>query len=467
MATETLEEVRKIGKELRAQAEKDGATIADIQEKMLEYEAALKEAREERDHLRGQLNDEKVRGGRPGQNVLPETLGQRIAKTPAFTKRDRNTSTTHDDCSILTRALTHTTGNVSAIPADYDMELARNALLRSISFLALIPRLRTTSNSVRYFQRTGINALITELKTGVSIGATSLVCETADNKPGASGIRVGSVIVISTGAGAEEATVTAVNLDTNTVTFTALAKAHSAGAQITSDEFTWTSETQTYPRASINIQELTCDIKNVGDYMVVSDNIMDDSQLFADEVDMELPLILRRMMEKMALYGDGNSSEEWQGVLTSTDVLNYAWSDGKVGDTKLDAVRRSITIASLAERAPDTILLNPKDCEDLELQKSDDKMYVNKVVILPDGSLAVWRLPVIETTAIKAGDFLVASFRQGCRFYDREQAETRIFEQDVDNVRTSRLTVRAKGRVGFALREPEAFVYGQFDQAPS
>jgi HK97 family phage major capsid protein len=111
-------------------------------------------------------------------------------------------------------------------------------------------------------------------------------------------------------------------------------------------------------------------------------------------------------------------------------------------------------------------MINVSDWYNLLLLKDQDGQY-----LMPEafrfGAQAprIAGVPLIGTTAITAGDFLVGDFAMGTQIFDRQQVNIRFFEQDSDNVQKNLTTVRVEERLTLANYRPSAFVYGNFAAA--
>ena len=77
----------------------------------------------------------------------------------------------------------------------------------------------------------------------------------------------------------------------------------------------------------------------------------------------------------------------------------------------------------------------------------------------------MWGLPLVNTPAMTAGDFLVGNFQMGATIYERMGVEVLISTENVDDFETNRATVRAEERVAIAVKRPQAFTKGTFSTA--
>ena len=153
------------------------------------------------------------------------------------------------------------------------------------------------------------------------------------------------------------------------------------------------------------------------------------------------------------LYGPGTGAH-LEGLLVNTNRQQYTQL---VADTKIDAVRKAITLARVAEYPVDGIVVHPYDWQDMELLKGTDDRYV--WVTVPDGGVPrLWRVPVVETTAIRSGTALVGAFSLGAAIWDREDAGVRTSDSHASFFIENQVAVLAEERLALTNYRPEAFV---------
>src|SRR3546814_5163783 len=79
-----------------------------------------------------------------------------------------------------------------------------------------------------------------------------------------------------------------------------------------------------------------------------------------------------------------------------------------------------------------------------------------------DSQPRLWGLPVVETQAMTAGNFLTGAFRLGAQIFDRQDARVEVSTEDSDNFRKNLVTILAEERLALAVYRPEAFIRGGF-----
>lgn len=221
------------------------------------------------------------------------------------------------------------------------------------------------------------------------------------------------------------------------------------------------------PKAQSNLTfELkTESVKTLAHWIPATRQILADASQLQGYVNGRLLYGLEIVEEQQILYGDG-TGQNLQGLMTNPLAQEYAWSDGKPGDTKIDAIRRAITKARLAEYPVTGIVLHPSDWEDIELAKGSDGHYI-WVSVTEGGATRLWRVPVVDTTAMQEGDFLVGAFGLGAMIWDREQASIRVAEQHNDYFTRNMVAILAEERIALTTFRPQAFVRGEFDEPPA
>lgn len=324
------------------------------------------------------------------------------------------------------------------------------------------PRLRDLLNAtpiengqVTYPVETGFHELYTELSEDESSGNSTL---SVDN---ANGFYSGQEITVS----GEDHTVNSVDTSSDQHTITidgTLSQNASKGDAVTSDTFEATSETALKPDSDITVEKKKQTVVTIAYGMPITRQMMQDMPRIEQYVNRKGVNGLKRVEEDHILYGNG-SSEQLQGIMTHNGVPEYKWSNGDLGDSKYDAIRRGMTLAIKAKYPVTALVINPEDLEDIETQKDDNGQYVN-VKVAEDGE--AWRVPVIETTAMKPGEALIGAFGLGAILYDRQDATMRMSDSHKDYFMRNMKQLLIEERVAMSIERPESFVKLKFDNAP-
>lgn len=214
------------------------------------------------------------------------------------------------------------------------------------------------------------------------------------------------------------------------------------------------AEGQLKPESNIKFDTVTVGVKT--HWVPITKQARDDIPMLESYVQGRLIEGLHIVEDHELLYGDG-TGEHLLGLIPQASTYNR----GRTGDTMIDTIRRARTQVRLAEYQADGVVLNPADWEEIELTKGSDGRYL-WVSVTVGGEMRLWRMPVIETTAIQENDFLLGAFSMAAQIFLREDATVAISEHDRDNFVKNMLTLRVEERLALAVFRPQSFVHGTF-----
>lgn len=215
------------------------------------------------------------------------------------------------------------------------------------------------------------------------------------------------------------------------------------------------------PESSLTFELLTAPVRTIAHWMLASVQVLDDVPMLMSYINSRLLYGLELEEEAQLLNGDG-TGQNISGLIPNATAYNTTRT--QPGDTRIDILRRAMTQVRIAEYMADAIVLHPDDWEQIELTKTSEGAYV---WASPANTLAarLWGLPVVTTTVMEPGEFLVGNFRQAAAVWDRQQARVDVAMEDVDNFRRNMVTIRAEQRLALTVYRPEAYVFGDFDNA--
>jgi len=156
------------------------------------------------------------------------------------------------------------------------------------------------------------------------------------------------------------------------------------------------------------------------------------------------------------------SSTTFDGLTVAAQAYSDQLADSAV--TKWDVLMAGLTQLRSDEYRGTAILLNPADVLDLKTAKGTDNHYISRAPWSPL-PLSVDGVPIVETTAIGVGEFLIGDFVRGAQIFDRKTASVNFYDQDEDNAQKNLITVVIEERLALAIYRPDAFVYGDFASA--
>lgn len=245
-----------------------------------------------------------------------------------------------------------------------------------------------------------------------------------------------------------------------------LEKLHTRGAGMV-------AEGAAKPSSDVTFEQKTDNVRKIAVWMPVTDEALDDIPQLYSYIQELLRYDLKLKEEGQILKGDGQGNN-LNGIMTQASAFNAAL--GQAGDTAIDTVRRSIyQVRKQSKRAADAIVMTDLDWMNIELLKDADSRYLFanlQGMVTP----VLWGRPVVVSdsmdegvpaaggTAATGGEFVVGSFAQGARLYDRMAFTVKVGWINDDFVKNQRVLL-VEERLGLAVRRPYAFVKGRFAAA--
>ncbi len=215
------------------------------------------------------------------------------------------------------------------------------------------------------------------------------------------------------------------------------------------------------PQSDLSYELKTTTVKTIAHWFRASKQVLSDIPLLQSYINGRAIYGLKYVEENQILAGDG-AGQNLLGLIPQATAFDDDLR--KAGDTPIDVLRHAILQVRVAEYRATGIVLNPVDWEGIELQKDLGGNYI-WVNVSEGGVQRMWKLPVIDTNAMPAGEFLVGAMDMGAQIFDREEAGVEVSTEDADNFTKNMVTIRAEERLALAVYRPESFVHGEFAAA--
>lgn len=218
------------------------------------------------------------------------------------------------------------------------------------------------------------------------------------------------------------------------------------------------------PESTVDFTVQTAPVRTIAHVMKATIQVLQDIPQLQSFIDTRLRIGLAIIEEDQILSGDGTGQNLLGLIPQATD---FDVTRKRPGDTRIDIIRRAMTQLRLSEYQPTGIVMHPTDWEDIELTKETGTgayVWAN-----PRGLLAptLWGLPVVDSTALTEGEFLIGAFDVAAQIWDRQQAVVEVSTEDEDNFRRNLVTIRGEERLALTVYRPESFIYGDFDDIVS
>lgn len=220
-----------------------------------------------------------------------------------------------------------------------------------------------------------------------------------------------------------------------------------------------TSELTTKPQSDITFESDTASVATIAHWILASKQILDDMPQLQGYINGRLVYGLKLKEEGQLLKGAGAS-----GAIEGMMVAGTPYADqgvSVVSENRIDRLRLAILMAELTGYSADGIVLHPTDWVNIELLKTAaDKDYL---VGNPFGQLTpvLWGRPVVTSTSMDPGEYLVGAFGVAAQGWDREDATVTVGWQGQQFVQNA-LTILCEERVALATYLPEALITGSF-----
>jgi HK97 family phage major capsid protein len=211
------------------------------------------------------------------------------------------------------------------------------------------------------------------------------------------------------------------------------------------------------PKSDLSLTPYSVGVSTLAHILYVHRNTLADEPRLQGLIDRDMVDGIKMVEDEQILFGDGQG-ENMAGLCLTQGVQKYT---GVASDRYSAQLRRAMTRSILAYFNPSGVVLHPLDWEELELETDRMGRYTIATSVAIGGERRVWRMQVVDTTAMVQGRFLLGSFGYGAKLFDREQVNIVVSTENRDMFERNAVTVRAEERLALLVDRPESFVFGQ------
>jgi hypothetical protein len=212
------------------------------------------------------------------------------------------------------------------------------------------------------------------------------------------------------------------------------------------------------PKSDLTLVPYSVGIATIAHIMYVHKNVLDDEPRMRGILDRDMIDGVKMVEDEQLLYGDG-VGDNILGLTQQPGIQLYN-PGTSTNDKKSAQIRRAITRVLLAYFQANSVILNPLDWEDMELEVDANGNYTIATSVAIGGEKRLWRCNVVDTPAMLEGRYLVGSAGYGAKVYDRMQVRIDVSTENRDMFERNAYTLRAEERIGLVVDRPEAWVYG-------
>lgn len=206
-----------------------------------------------------------------------------------------------------------------------------------------------------------------------------------------------------------------------------------------------------YPEVTIAFTERSSPVRKIGDFIPVTDEVLEDVARVQDIINNRLTFFLRQRLDSQVLNGDG-IAPNLRGILNTSGIQAQA----KGTDPVPDAIYKAMTKVRVTGRAtPGAVVMHPNDWQEVRLLRTADGVYIWGSPS-EAGPERIWGLPVVQTEVIPEGTALVGDFRNFSELAVRRGITVEVGFINDDFVK-GRKAIRADIRAAFVVYRPAAF----------
>jgi len=196
-------------------------------------------------------------------------------------------------------------------------------------------------------------------------------------------------------------------------------------------------------------------VRKVNHIINVTTEMVEDAPALVSFINNSMAYGVENKVDFALLNGNG-TGVNLSGLMNTG---NHTVFTPVAGDTAIDNIRKAITAVQNAEYAADAVILNPADVESLDLAKDTTNAYLSTDPRTNFGS-TIWGLPIVVTTAMPAGQFLVGSFAMAAQWFEKKSTVVEMFYENNNNAETGLVTIKAEKRLALAVYRPASLVGG-------
>jgi len=210
------------------------------------------------------------------------------------------------------------------------------------------------------------------------------------------------------------------------------------------------------PESKLNFKTVLYPVGEVAHVLHAHKNILSDEPRLRTFINLRMTEGVKYQEDYDLLHSVGDG-DKITGLFNVPGVQSYP---AQVADKRSVQVRRAITKGILAEYEMSGLVISPGAWEDLELETDETGAFRIAVQVAIGAEKRIWRLNVVDTTAMADEQFLVGAFGAGAQLYDREAVSVTVSSENGQNFEQGIVTFRADERLALEVPRPESFVVG-------
>lgn len=227
----------------------------------------------------------------------------------------------------------------------------------------------------------------------------------------------------------------------------------------------WTAEGVAKTLFAPTYEEVSEEVKKVAGTIKISKEMLADLAFIQSEINTDLMEAIASQIEFSLINGAGGS--EINGLIGYAQTFAAGTFAGSIPlANETDVIRVAIAQIQAANFEPTHVVLNPNDVAKMQLTKTNTGEYTYPMFLVDAmGVQTVANLPIVSTTNIAAGDFLVGDMTKS-NVRVREDVNMQVGYVN-DDFQRNMVTILAEARLVHYVKANQvyAFVTGDFTTA--
>ena len=233
------------------------------------------------------------------------------------------------------------------------------------------------------------------------------------------------------------------------------------------DGVTTLTENQATGKTSFKLRPANLTAGRIGTHLIVSKRMLKNEKYLMSHISSRIPQKIKKAEDTQILNGAG-AGADLVGLMQNASSFSAGTFAGTIaGAQQIDVLLVAISQLTQGNYQASGIVLNPIDSAKIELIKNTSEDYTGQVKAVrgQDGILRITGIPVVETTAMTAGQFLVGDLRMACEWLLFTPLTMSISDSHGTIFLNNQVCINFEEEQVFPIYNPLMFVKGTFATA--
>lgn len=216
------------------------------------------------------------------------------------------------------------------------------------------------------------------------------------------------------------------------------------------------------PQFDVDLVESSVKFEIIAGYMIASNKALSNIPSFLSFLQARVPQKLMDVEDYQVLYG-GGTSPDLSGIFNTGNYIDGSTSSTVLAERILDDLA---VLEDTHKRLANVIAMRPLEYWSFFKNKADGSGEYNlpSNVVFANGTLYIGGVPVVKTTALTSGDYLIGA-NMGAEILQQEAMRLEFFREDGTNARTNQVTIRIEEVIALPIYGSNYFIKGAVPNA--